>query len=436
MNVINPFKKLKFDNYFFPVAGLGLAVLALVLVFIVRWPLGFAVCGVAMFVNLGIEPVSPEISDTRPVAAIKRIIFWLSSVGCSVAFVFNWLSMDPEGRILFINWPIEEYSVSSMIVAGICCLIYFVTLFSFSLPEHRRLQRQGATVKMKGVDGNMYLMPGTPDAGWRLYWSLDGLNLGIDNYQMVGDTAVVKPLLIQRLADLTYEQFLHNQFQLTDKPLNIDTKKWGKGKLYDPEKLWATFSYAFQVSTARYMEERGRQDEAMKYMDQGADILRERYRYVDRHQILDAEKTAEKIYNAHTENTRYAGEAAFTNALSSAKRAQAAVEKETREYEAGAADRRAELEDQYYREQERARRKEQLRAEYEEKLKQVDDKFNALASAQDGTLYSAWHDSSFSGSNTDADTYRRREFLRSEEKDKYRREYEDALRELEQEDEE
>ena len=78
----------------------------------------------------------------------------------------------------------------------------------------------------------------------------------------------------------------------------------------------------------------------------------------------------------------------------------------------------------------RAEKEAKLRHQYEEKTKEVDDWFNAIASAQDGTVYSDWHDSRIPVDGVDADTYRRREFLRDEKKDQYRKEYEEALREL------
>ena len=114
-------------------------------------------------------------------------------------------------------------------------------------------------------------------------------------------------------------------------------------------------------------------------------------------------------------------ERAYAKLLDKTYAKQAEVEQEMREYEAGAAERRLEREARYYEEEERERKKEKMRAEYEAKTKEVDDWFNAIASVQDGTVYSDWHDSRIPVDGVDADTYRRREFLRDEKKDQYRK---------------
>ena len=93
------------------------------------------------------------------------------------------------------------------------------------------------------------------------------------------------------------------------------------------------------------------------------------------------------------------------------------------------------LEEEYQEAQRqiRAEKEAKLRRQYEAKTKEVDSWFNAAASAQDGTVYTDWHDSRIPADGVDADTYRRREFLRDEKKDQYRKEYEEALRQLDEE---
>ncbi len=427
MDNIFPFVRKKGANRFFDILGLAANLLAYFLSFGVRWPLAFAVCWLAMMLNL-IICASPDIFDTALDKFFKRINFCLASFGCTIAFAYNLLVF--EGKVFLITLPFEEIGISSLIFVIICFVIYFFSLLAMLDANHadrkKIRQTRAAAVKMKGADGKEYRMPGDAATGWAIERELADSKL-----TRIGGEAA-DALLAQRMADLMYEEFQRKEYELSEKPINgIEDKNWGNGKALDPQKFWARFAYDFHSDTASYFESQGLYDKAKEYIDRGTAILLERGNYVTRATIIDSKELREKIYSHFPDSARNpAVERAYAKLLDKTYAKQAEVEQEMREYETGAAERRLEREARYYEEEERERKKEKMRAEYEAKTKEVDDWFNAIASVQDGTVYSDWHDSRIPVDGVDADTYRRREFLRDEKKDQYRKEYEEALREL------
>lgn len=427
MDSIFPFVRKKGANRFFDIFGLAVTVLACFLSFGIRWPLAFAVCWLAMMINL-ISLAAPDIFDTVLDRFFKRINFYLASFGCTIAFAFNLLVF--EGKVFLITLPFEEIGISSLIFIIICFVIYFISLLialDINRTDRKKVHQARATaVKMKGIDGKEYRMPGDTATGWEIERELSDFSL-----TCIGGKEA-NALLEQRMADLMYEEFQRKIYELSERPIKrIEDKNWGVGKALDPQKLWAGYAYDFHAATAKHFELQGLYDKAKEYIDRGIAILLKRGNYVMRSTIIDSKELREKIYS-HFPNTvrEPAVEKAYSQLLNRAYAKQAEVEREMREYEAGAAERRLEREARYDEEEERERKKEKLRAEYEAKTKEVDDWFNAIASAQDGTVYSDWHDSRIPVDGVDADTYRRREFLRDEKKDQYRKEYEEDLRKL------
>lgn len=427
MDTIFPFVRKKGANRFFDIFGLAITVLACFLSFGIRWPLAFAVCWLAMMINL-ISLAAPDIFDTALDRFFKRINFYLASFGCTIAFAFNLLVF--EGKVFLITLPFEEIGISSLIFIIICFVIYFISLLialDINRTDRKKVRQARATaVKMKGADGKEYRMPGDATTGWEIERELSDFSL-----TCIGGKEA-NALLEQRMADLMYEEFQRKIYELSERPIKrIEDENWGVGKALDPQKLWAGFAYDFHAATAKHFELQGLYDKAKEYIDRGTAILLQRGNYVMRSTIIDSKELREKIYSHFPNNVREpAVEKAYSQLLNRAYAKQAEVEREMREYEAGAAERRLEREARYDEEEERERRKEKLRAEYEAKTKEVDDWFNVIASAQDGTVYSDWHDSHIPVDGVDADTYRRREFLRDEKKDQYRKEYEENLRKL------
>ena len=112
MDSIFPFVRKKGANRFFDIFGLAVTVLACFLSFGIRWPLAFAVCWLAMMINL-ISLAAPDIFDTVLDRFFKRINFYLASFGCTIAFAFNLLVF--EGKVFLITLPFEEIGISSLI---------------------------------------------------------------------------------------------------------------------------------------------------------------------------------------------------------------------------------------------------------------------------------------------------------------------------------
>lgn len=292
MGNIFPFVRKKGANRFFNILGLAANLLACFLSFGVRWPLAFAVCWLAMMINL-IICATPDIFDTALDISFKRINFYLASFGCTIAFAYNLLVS--EGKVFLITLPFEEIGISSLIFVIICFVIYFFSLLAMldsNRADRKKIcQTRAESVKMKGADGKEYRMPGDVATGWAIKRELADFKL-----TRIGGK-VADALLDQRMADLMYEEFQRGEYELREKPINgIEDKNWGIGKALDPQKLWAGYAYDFHSATANYFESQGMYDKAKEYIDRGTAILLERSDYVKRSTIIDSKELREKIY--------------------------------------------------------------------------------------------------------------------------------------------
>lgn len=348
-----------------------------------------------------------------------------------MAFAFNLLVF--EGKVFLITLPFEEIGISSLIFVIICFVIYFffllVALNSNRADRKKIRQARAAAVKMKGTDGKEYRMPGDAATGWAIERELADFKL-----TRIGGKAA-DALLDQRMADLMYEEFQRGEYELSEKPINgIEDKNWGRGKALDPQKMWAGYAYELHSATASYFESQGLYDKAKEYMDRATEILLVRGDYVTRSDVIDSKELREKIYSHFPDSARNpAVEKAYAKLLDKAYAKQAAVEQEMREYEAGAAERRLEREAQYAEEEARERWKEKLRAEYEAKMKSLDDRERTLNALLDNNTYT--NEENYLAGNLGTQEYSRRKFLRDEKEEKYRREYEETLSALDDEDE-
>ena len=84
------------------------------------------------------------------------------------------------------------------------------------------------------------------------------------------------------------------------------------------------------------------------------------------------------------------------------------------------------------RERELAEKEAKLRAEYNAKVQSLDDRERTLNAFMDGNTYT--NEENYLAGNLGEQEYARRKFLRDEKEDKYRREYEESLGLLDDED--
>lgn len=437
MGRVFPFVRKKKKQYGFFIFFLTLALfgLAVYLTFWVHWPLAFVVTWVAMLANFFMS--TPSVLDSPREVWMKRLNTLIELVGCTIVFYYNVFVYD--GKIFLITRPFEEIGLGNTIFLGGSALIYLFCLVA-GLDAWRTYKRnirkvRLSAVKMKGQDGKQYLMPGDAETGWAIERERSDIDLAQTN------GTVVNALLDQRMADLMYEEFQRGDYELREKPINgIENTNWGKGKTFDPEKLWANFAYGFHSRTAKYLESQGLYDKAKEYMDRATAILLKRSSYINRYTILDSKELREKIYSHFPAAARdRTVEKAYSQLLNIANAKQAEVEQEMREYEAGAAKRRMEREARYLEEEEhqlqqkmRAEKEQKLRAEYEAKMKGLDDRERTLNALLDKNTYT--NEENYLAGNLGTQEYSRRKFLRDEKADKYRKEYEDALSKLEKED--
>ena len=59
----------------------------------------------------------------------------------------------------------------------------------------------------------------------------------------------------QRMADLMYEEFRRGEYELSEKPIKgIENWSWGRGKVLEPQELWAGYAYGFHSAAASCFE--------------------------------------------------------------------------------------------------------------------------------------------------------------------------------------
>lgn len=345
-------------------------------------------------------------------------------MGCTITFFYNLLIRN--GKIVFITLPFEEVGLGdTIIIIGSAIFYLFCLCCGSAWRDGKRSIRdvKRSAVKMEGADGKQYLMPGDLETALEIYR---------DAYHKKDDPAI--DLLNLRLSVLLYEEFKSGGKCVLERDPsgNLSYEAWKK---LDPKEAWTEFTYGVYSWSIGVCEQNGQYQKAKGYVDHLTEIFFARKPvsspWYDGAWLA---KLREDVYSHLPDSARIKSIDQRCEELRKA--AEADRERraeELRQYEADAPKRRLEREARYYEEEERERKKKQLQAEYEAKLKKVDDWSNALASAEDGTVYNDWHDSRIPGGGVDADAYRRREFLRDEKKDQYRKEYEEALRELDDE---
>ena len=57
------------------------------------------------------------------------------------------------------------------------------------------------------------------------------------------------------MADLMYEEFRRGEYELSEKPIKgIENWSWGRGKVLEPQELWAGYAYGFHSAAASCFE--------------------------------------------------------------------------------------------------------------------------------------------------------------------------------------
>ena len=372
--------------------------------------------------------------DTHKERVLKWISTLLGFVGYTLGFVYNLAYTALYNRshydfgeeaenafislgLLFQRSPLEAIIfVGASLIFAICFLKVLRAIAKGY--KDRRYQIKQALLTV-GPDGKKYRVPLDLDTAFEI---LD---------KVEEDNSIPLRLVQERVGDLMYEDFKADKWKI-NRPAGMDVAKFaGNYASLWIQKVEAIYSkiILFWLNYQQYDRAKRDADRLMEITEKHSeerDGMTTLYLALKFHRLVyaglpDSEKNPD--VEAKYEKLWQEEKANYDAWVKAAPARRAAAEKAMQEMQ-------LEAEYQEAKRQIRAEKEAKLRHQYEAKTKEVDDWFNAIASAQDGTVYSDWHDSRIPVDGVDADTYRRREFLRDEKKDQYRKEYEEALREL------
>ncbi len=371
----------------------------------------------------------------------ERVLKWVSTllgfVGYTLGFVYNLsytalynrshydFGEEAENAFISLGLLFQRSPLEAIIFVG--ALLIFVICFLKVLRaiakgyKDRRCQIKHALLAV-GPDGKKYRVPMSIDTAFEI---LD---------KVEEDKSIPLRLLQERVGDLMYEDFKADRWGWwsVKRPSGIEGEKLSG----NPQFLWVHKVEEIYSKIILFRLNHQQYDKAKQNVDRLMEIAKKRnwkyegkttlYQALELHRLVYAripDNEKDPSVEAKYEKLWQREKADYDTWVKAAPARRAAAEKAMQEM-------KLEAEYQEAKRQIRAEKEAKLRHQYEEKTKEVDDWFNAIASAQDGTVYSDWHDSRIPVDGVDADTYRRREFLRDEKKDQYRKEYEEALREL------
>lgn len=371
----------------------------------------------------------------------ERVLKWVSTllgfVGYTLGFVYNLsytalynrshydFGEEAENAFISLGLLFQRSPLEAIIFVG--ALLIFVICFLKVLRaiakgyKDRRCQIKHALLAV-GPDGKKYRVPMSLDTAFEI---LD---------KVEEDKSIPLRLVQERVGDLMYEDFKADRWGWwsVKRPSGIEGEKLSG----NPQFLWVHKVEEIYSKIILFRLNHQQYDKAKQNVDRLMEIAKKRnwkyegkttlYQALELHRLVYAripDNEKDPSVEAKYEKLWQREKADYDTWVKAAPARRAAAEKAMQEM-------KLEAEYQEAKRQIRAEKEAKLRHQYEEKTKEVDDWFNAIASAQDGTVYSDWHDSRIPVDGVDADTYRRREFLRDEKKDQYRKEYEEALREL------
>lgn len=376
--------------------------------------------------------------DTHKERVLKWISTLLGFVGYTLGFGYNLAYTALYNRshydfgeeaenafislgLLFQRSPLEAIIfVGASLIFAICFLKVLRAIAKGY--KDRRYQIKQALLTV-GPDGKKYRVPMGLDTAFEI----------LDKAEE--DKSIPLRLVQERVGDLMYEDFKADRWNI-HRPSEMEKEKYSA----NPQALWIHKVEEIYSKIILFRLNHQQYDRAKQNVDRLMEIAKERnwkyegkttlYKALELHRLVyagipDSEK--DPAVEAEYEKIWQREKAEYDAWVKAAPARRAAAEKAMQEMKLEAEYQEAKRQIQ---ERERAEKEARLRRQYEAKTKEVDDWFNAIASAQDGTVYSDWHDSRIPVDGVDADTYRRREFLRDEKKDQYRKEYEEALREL------
>lgn len=461
MGRLFPLKKKKNERYGLPQLAMTLAALA-VLALIAWlgdggkgakwWYLAGVVWSmVVMFsaaANVGHE--NCLLADTWGERTLKLLCTLLGAAGYTLSFCYHlyylaFLYRDPwlewretdEHTFLTLGQIWQENPLAAILVVAVG-LIFLACLGKVLVGVARgraALWRGRArAVKIEGPDGKRYRVPGDLRTALALY------------SHVAEEDSIPFRLYQERTADLMYEDFKKDGWYL-EKPEDMEESRFQETKKF----LWTQRVAVLYAKAVQFrLLDHQQVDKARQDVDRLVEIAMVRNVKDDgvttRHLALELRRLVYASLPASQKDpateakydrmwrqeqgdyTAYQAEAPVRQAAREEWQRQ--EERRQRELAAEQARRQEEL---ARRAQARAEKEARLRAEYDAKVQGLDDRERTLNAFLDSNTYT--NEENYLAGNLGEQEYARRKFLRDEKEDKYRREYEEALQNLDLEDE-
>ena len=462
MGRLFPLKKKKNERYGLPQLAMTLAALA-VLALIAWlgdggkgakwWYLAGVVwsMGAMLFAAANVGHESCLLADTWGERTLKLLCTLLGAAGYTLGFCYHlyylaFLYRDPwlewretdEHTFLTLGQIWQENPLAAILVVAVG-LIFLACLGKVLVGVARgraALWRGRAhAVKVEGPDGKSYRVPGDLRTALALY------------SHVAEEDSIPFRLYQERTADLMYEDFKKDGWYL-EKPEDMEESRFQETKKF----LWTQRVAVLYARAIQFrLLDHQQVDKARQDVDRLVEIAMVRNVKDDgvttRHLALELRRlvyasvpasqkdpAAEAKYDRmwrqeQGDYTAYQAEAPVRQAAREEWQRQ--EERRQRELAAEQARRQEEM---ARRAQARAEKEARLRAEYDAKVQGLDDRERVLNAFLDSNTYT--NEENYLAGNLGEQEYARRKFLRDEKEDKYRREYEEGLRDLEDEDDE
>ena len=395
----------------------------------------FFVTPVAMAVNMWFS--IPQPLDTEREKIQRRINLLFGSVGCFVTFLTN-IFMKSDGTFMTPSEFIDTGTANVIFV--IALIVVYIVIFAY-LMSMRGVAKDKTkkaiyamtndTVEMEGPDGKKYPIPNDYKIAWELMFDSSAYDNAHD-----AKASIPEGLLVQHVADCMYREFKDNNWEMF-RPKPFDVEKWDRlkrGKYWfdkDYKKQWIKYAYSLHIYAFAFWVKNGKYGVAKADIDRLIEVLINRglgknfdfvfieamkfrtdfYANVpDSMKDPQIDSICEEVLEREIEDKKF-----YEKQRLDELRKRLAQEEELREER---------LEEELEKEKERKK----LRDEYEKKLRNLDDRERTLNAFLDNTAYT--NEENYLAGNLGETEYARRKFLRDEAEDKLRKDYEDAVRNL------
>lgn len=375
--------------------------------------------------------------DTHKERVLKWLFTLLGLIGYTFGFIYNLAYTALYNRshydfgeeaenafislgLLFQRSPLEAIIFVGAALIFAVCFLKVLQAIAKGYKE-RRYQIKHALLAV-GPDGKKCRVPMSLDTAFEI----------LDKAE--DDKSIPLRLVQERVGDLMYEDFKADGWNV-NRPSEIEKEKYSA----NPQSLWVHKVEEIYSKIILFRLNHQQYDKAKRNVDRLMEIAKKRnwkyngkttlYLALELHRLVyagipDSEK--DLAVEAKYEKLWQEEKANYDAWVKAAPARQAAAEKAMKEMQ-------LEAEYQEAKRQLRAEKEAKLRRQYESQMQSLDDRERTLNALLDNNTYT--NEENYLAGNLGTQEYSRRKFLRDEKADKYRKEYEDALSALDDEDE-